>query len=66
MTTRPALRGQPPRDRSRWLGCWRQENGGAWRLSRGPERRCPFWLWRVWARWAWGPLPLPVVPTAGS
>ena len=39
---------------------------GCWRLSRGPERRCLFWLWRVWARWAWGPLPLPVVPTAGS
>jgi hypothetical protein len=27
MTTRPALRGQPPRDRSRWLGCWMQETG---------------------------------------
>lgn len=28
-------------------------NGRAWRLSCGPERRCPFWLWHVWARWAW-------------
>ena len=29
MITRPALRGQPPRDRSRWLGCWMQETGVA-------------------------------------
>ena len=23
------------------------------RLLRSPDRWCPFWLWLVWARWAW-------------
>jgi len=42
----PAAAGRP-------VGLLDAGNGRAWRLSRGPERRCPFWLWRVWARWAW-------------
>jgi hypothetical protein len=49
--------GGPPSARSRLIGAVGWAAGcrkrACWRLSRGPERRCPFWLWRVWAGWAW-------------